>query len=319
MRHSNHSRQTPWTEEELANLGITARAPGDAGSANQRRTRKVRRSTYPPIFLTGAFLIAAGLGAGALIFPDRLTDLMHEQEWMKPSAAWSFVFPDRSAPKPLTLTKAEVARPVEVVLPPTQGAPGQPSLTPAVMNAAVGYPATTSSVSSAKMPRELPWLPEAEKSADAAKAAALMSLKAVAAPEAPAVPTSKVAAVAPEIAPAAVPKVAVAPPEIAPVPVSSAPPAAAALTSKDVAERIERARGRIELGDIAGARLLLQHAAAGREPTALMALAETYDPAMLSKWGARGMKGDTAKARELYQAAAESGLAEARTRVLAVR
>jgi hypothetical protein len=285
------------------------------------------------VILTGTLLVAAGLGAGALIFPDRLADFVPEREWMRPSAAWSFVFPDRSPPKPLILTKAEASRPVEVVIPPAQGAPGQPGLTPAVMNAAVAYPATTSSVTSPKA-RELPWLPEAERPADAAKAAALLAPKAVAAPEvapvaaptaaavapevAPA-PAAKIAVAPPEIAPAPAAKVAVAPPEAAPVPVAKAPPAVAAPTSKDVAELVERARGRVELGDIAGARLLLQHAASGREPTALMALAETYDPAMLAQWGARGLKGDAAKARELYQAAAERGLAEARTRVLAVR
>ena len=50
-----------------------------------------------------------------------------------------------------------------------------------------------------------------------------------------------------------------------------------------------------------------------------MALGETYDPAMLARWGARGIKGDPARARALYEKAAETGSAEARARMLALR
>jgi TPR repeat protein len=90
-------------------------------------------------------------------------------------------------------------------------------------------------------------------------------------------------------------------------------------TATEVAEMIKRARGRLDLGDIAGARLLLERAASGNDPNALMALAETYDPAMLTRLGVRGPKGDLAKARELYERAAASGAPEAGQRVLALR
>ncbi|HEX2724964.1 MAG TPA: hypothetical protein VHN20_03990, partial [Beijerinckiaceae bacterium] len=84
---------------------------------------------------------------------------------------------------------------------------------------------------------------------------------------------------------------------LAETPTAAAPRARAAAkgpTATEVAEMIKRARARLDIGDIAGARLLLERAASGNDPNALMALAETYDPAMLSRLGVRGPKGDPA-------------------------
>ena len=99
----------------------------------------------------------------------------------------------------------------------------------------------------------------------------------------------------------------------------AAPAGAKGPSAREVAEMIKRARARLDIGDIAGARLLLERAASGNDANALMALAETYDPAMLSRLGVRGPKGDPAKARELYEKAAQSGAPEASQRVLALR
>ena len=307
MQKASHSRHKPWDGEAAdLNTGSGLREPSEERITRGAR-RKVRPRKSPSILLTGTLVATAGLAAGALIYPDRAADIVRKQDWMTPSAAWSTIFPDRSASLPF-MSRGDA--------PTTRPAPTQAGTPPGLINAAVSYPTSTASVAANKAaPRDLPWLPESGKPQDQPAVGATPALlKAVAAP--PEVVAPKPAAAPVEAAPA---KVAVAPPEPAPVPNPAPPPAASAPSDADVADLINRARTQIQVGDITGARLLLQRAASGREPVALMALAETYDPAMLARWGSRGIKGDAAKARELYQVAAESGLAEARTRVLAVR
>jgi curved DNA-binding protein CbpA len=70
------------------------------------------------------------------------------------------------------------------------------------------------------------------------------------------------------------------------------------------------ARGRVLLdqGNIAVARNVLERAAEMGSAPALFALAETYDPAMLSAWGTLGTQGDVGKAQELYAKAFASGV-----------
>ena len=53
-------------------------------------------------------------------------------------------------------------------------------------------------------------------------------------------------------------------------------------------------------GNIGAARIVLERAAETGSAPALFALAETYDPAVLSAWGTFGTQGDVAKAQELY-------------------
>jgi hypothetical protein len=310
MQNASHSRHKPW-DGEAADLNTGA---GLRGPSNERITRggrsKLRPRKYPSILLTGTLLTTAGLAAGALIYPDRAAELVRKQDWMTPSAAWSMVFPERNASLPfVSRADAPATRPA-----PTQAA----AATPALINAAVTYPMSTASVAVNKAaPRDLPWLPESGKPQEQPAVGPTPALlKAVAAPAEVAAPKP---AAAPVEAPPAPPKVAVAPAEPVAVPNPAPAPSISALSDAEAADLIKSARGRIEVGDIAGARLLLQRAASGREPKALMALGETYDPAMLARWGARGIKGDPGKAREFYQAAAETGLAEARSRVLAVR
>lgn len=115
--------------------------------------------------------------------------------------------------------------------------------------------------------------------------------------------------------PSPVAVVAAAPPVSIQLP--SAGPAAPSATAVDVL--VARAHDLLDHGNIAGARLVLERAAAGRDGRALMALAETYDPTMLARWGARGVQGDVGKARDLYREAAGRGIAEARARVIAFR
>ncbi len=74
------------------------------------------------------------------------------------------------------------------------------------------------------------------------------------------------------------------------------------------------ARGRALLGqgNIALARNVLERAAEKGSAPALFALAETYDPAMLSAWGTLGTQGDVGKAQELYAKAYASGVRAAK-------
>jgi TPR repeat protein len=72
-------------------------------------------------------------------------------------------------------------------------------------------------------------------------------------------------------------------------------------------------------GDIGSARVVLERAAETGNAQASFALAETYDPLVLRKWGAFGPLGDPAKARDLYARAQLGGINEAKQRFDALR
>jgi TPR repeat protein len=86
-----------------------------------------------------------------------------------------------------------------------------------------------------------------------------------------------------------------------------------------VAAYIARARTKIQQGDIAAARRLLERASDSDDAEAWFALAETYDPQMLARWGVLGVRPDLEKARSLYQRAEARGAQGARERLLAIR
>jgi len=81
---------------------------------------------------------------------------------------------------------------------------------------------------------------------------------------------------------------------------------------------IAQARTKIQLGDIAAARRLLERASEGGEGEAVFALAETYDPRMLAKWRVLGTKPDIEIAKALYNKAASRGARGAKERLLAL-
>jgi hypothetical protein len=93
-------------------------------------------------------------------------------------------------------------------------------------------------------------------------------------------------------------------------------------TPAEAAAYIAHARTKIQQGDIAGARRLLERASEraseGDEGDAFFALAETYDPRMLAKWGVLGTKPDLDMAKALYSKAASRGAQGARERLLAL-
>ena len=72
-------------------------------------------------------------------------------------------------------------------------------------------------------------------------------------------------------------------------------------------------------GNIGAARIVLQSAAEMGSAPALFALAETYDPAVLSAWGTLGTQGDAHMAQELYAKALASGIQEAKDRLNTLR
>ena len=71
----------------------------------------------------------------------------------------------------------------------------------------------------------------------------------------------------------------------------------------------------IQQGDISGARLILERAVTSGSAQAAFHLAQTYDPRILAKWQARGIKGDAARSRELYRMASEAGVLEAQEHI----
>jgi hypothetical protein len=87
----------------------------------------------------------------------------------------------------------------------------------------------------------------------------------------------------------------------------------------EVPRLLARASVLLGQGDIGSARIVLERAAETGNAQASFALAETYDPLVLRKWGAYGTPSDAAKARDLYARAQAGGIKEARERFDALR
>lgn len=82
---------------------------------------------------------------------------------------------------------------------------------------------------------------------------------------------------------------------------------------------LARANALLRQADISGARQLLELALARGSTQAAFMLAETYDPHVLESWRARGVAGDRAKARDLYQRAKAAGIDDAEERIKALK
>lgn len=87
----------------------------------------------------------------------------------------------------------------------------------------------------------------------------------------------------------------------------------------ETAKLVARARVLLGQGDVGSARIVLERAAEGGSAQANFALAETYDPLILAKWGTFATRGDTTKARELYTRAEAGGNEEAKQRLDTLR
>jgi hypothetical protein len=87
----------------------------------------------------------------------------------------------------------------------------------------------------------------------------------------------------------------------------------------ELARLVARASILLGQGDIGSARIALERAAETGNAQASFALAETYDPLILRKWGAYGTRGDATRARDLYAKAQAGGIKEAQARLDALR
>jgi predicted nucleic acid-binding Zn-ribbon protein len=85
------------------------------------------------------------------------------------------------------------------------------------------------------------------------------------------------------------------------------------------ASLVARANSLLGQGDIIAARTVLERAAMMGNAKANFALAETYDPAVLARWGTYGTRGDPDMARKLYTKAVADGIEEAKERAEALR
>lgn len=90
------------------------------------------------------------------------------------------------------------------------------------------------------------------------------------------------------------------------------------LDPTEIAALLERGHQFITKGDLAAARALFERAAEGKDPQAAFALAETYDPDALRRWGELGFASDIAMARTWYGRAKDLGSEEAAHRLQAL-
>ena len=104
-----------------------------------------------------------------------------------------------------------------------------------------------------------------------------------------------------------------------PATVAARPTAPEALGDPELARLISRASLLLSQGNIGTARIVLERAAETGSAPAMFALAETYDPVILSAWGTFGTQGDVARAQELYAKALAGGVQEAKGRLNALR
>jgi hypothetical protein len=99
----------------------------------------------------------------------------------------------------------------------------------------------------------------------------------------------------------------------------SASASAAPHSPLDEQRLLARANVLLRQADISGARPLLEHAVDRGSARAAFMLAETYDTRVLRAWRARGIPGDVAKARELYERAQAGGIEDAKERIKALK
>jgi type II secretory pathway predicted ATPase ExeA len=104
-------------------------------------------------------------------------------------------------------------------------------------------------------------------------------------------------------------------PPASPTPLASPTPAAAPMPAETIAALMKRGDELIGIGDISGARLVYERAAAGGSAKAMTALGMTHDPGFLGRANARGIRPDPAIAAEWYRKAAALGDAEAAARM----
>ena len=104
-------------------------------------------------------------------------------------------------------------------------------------------------------------------------------------------------------------------PKVAMATERSASTSAASRPLVDEQRLLARANALLLQADISGARPLLEHALERGSARAAFMLAETYDARVSHSWGARGIAGNLAKAREFYEWAQAGGIEDAKERI----
>jgi TPR repeat protein len=77
--------------------------------------------------------------------------------------------------------------------------------------------------------------------------------------------------------------------------------------ASEIASLMKRGTEFVANGNIGAARMMFKVAAEAGDPTAAMALAQTYDPSVLEKLGAKGITPDVALAQQWYEKARALG------------
>ena len=99
----------------------------------------------------------------------------------------------------------------------------------------------------------------------------------------------------------------IAPPTVAQPALSPTDGPSPKLDEEEIGTLLKRGQDFLKDGDFVSARLLLRRAAEAGNARAALALGETFDPAVVQRLGAIGVKPDGAKAREWYEKAAQLG------------
>jgi TPR repeat protein len=89
-------------------------------------------------------------------------------------------------------------------------------------------------------------------------------------------------------------------------------------SSDEIDRMVSRGEAFLAQGDVSAARVVLVRAAEARDPRAALALGSTYDPTVLQRMGAVGIRPDPEKAHFWYERAAEFGSGEAGKRLTAL-
>jgi hypothetical protein len=176
----------------------------------------------------------------------------------------------------------------------------------AIMSVDVKMPAMTDGAVDLVLPQTAKAAPQPRESVAAAPASppAIAPAKTVVASLAPLVPAPEL------IQPLPSPPAATSPPPPQPAAAAPNPPADTAAPQIDAAEltaMVKRGKDLLASGDIVSARLVLRRAADAGNADAALALGATFDPSVIRRLGAVGMKPDVGQARQWYQRAAGLG------------
>jgi hypothetical protein len=100
-------------------------------------------------------------------------------------------------------------------------------------------------------------------------------------------------------------------PAASPAQPPSPPPPQATMDAAETKLMLEQGKQFVAVGDLVTARTVLQRVADADVAAGALALAKTYDPAVLARLGVRGLQGDVDQARHWYERALELGADEA--------